>query len=205
MRRPLAPRLSLRRRLVATLSARRAAQSACKVPFSDSKRPFVPRYAPSRRRSKWTLTIPRLRFVRTGQDASGVQPTSYSVTLVRWILTQKVSRPHAKRSRRTCGAPAQLNLRSQEGLMEQPSEAARAWWRGLDPAERSRLRRCRVPSDALVLRETLALIRALDWWTAARACGDPGNCTSARLEGRRSTAHARLWSATMEQRGCAAI
>ena len=48
--------------------------------------------------------------------------------------------------------------------MEQPSDVARAWWRELDPAERARLRRCRVPADALVLRETLALIRSLDWW-----------------------------------------
>ena len=48
--------------------------------------------------------------------------------------------------------------------MEQPSEVARAWWRELDPAERARLRRCRVPADALVLRETLALIRSLAWW-----------------------------------------
>jgi CRISPR type I-E-associated protein CasB/Cse2 len=48
--------------------------------------------------------------------------------------------------------------------MKQPSDVARAWWRELEPAERARLRRCRAPTDALVLRETLALIRSLAWW-----------------------------------------
>jgi CRISPR type I-E-associated protein CasB/Cse2 len=49
--------------------------------------------------------------------------------------------------------------------MEQPGDAARTWWSELDPAERARLRRCRAPADALVLRETLALIRGLAWWS----------------------------------------